>query len=282
MTLYANSTDQVDRSDTLHDGPATGGSKVDPTRILKNVLGGVKGVVQSTTQAFGNIATEIVGSSVLQPNSPQAIVAQALSSPNKSRLLARRIFYSFRKNGSDVMILSDIEPYFNGRDAAIDAFVMFDRDGNGDATREEVELACMDLHRERLALASSMRDIDSAVGRLDNILMTLYVFVAGIVFAVTLDSAVSTLLSGAAAFILALSWLIGSSMQEILASIIFLFVKHMYDVGDRVDIDGVTYTVKEIRLLSTIFVDTRGCQVQAPNNLLNTKVSQGSLVKSQC
>jgi len=199
-------------------------------------------------------------------------VAQALSSANKTRLLARRIFYSFRKGRSDVMVVGDIEEYFNSREAAIDAFNMFDRDGNGDATREEVELACMDLHRERLALASSMRDIDSAVGRLDNILMTVYFAVSAIVFAVTLDAAVSTLLSGAAAFVLALSWLIGSSMQEVLASIIFLFVKHMYDVGDRVDIDGVTYTVKEIRLLSTIFIDTRGCQVQAPNNLLNTKV----------
>jgi hypothetical protein len=46
----------------------------------------------------------------------------------------------------------------------------------------------------------------------------------------------------------------------------------VYDVGDRVDIDGTTYTVKEIRLLSTIFIDTRGCQVQAPNNVLNGKV----------
>ena len=46
----------------------------------------------------------------------------------------------------------------------------------------------------------------------------------------------------------------------------------VYDVGDRVDIDGGTFTVKEIRLLSTIFIDTRGCQTQAPNNVLNTKV----------
>lgn len=208
----------------MHDN-VQGPNKIDPNRVLKNVLKGVRGVAQSTTQAFGNIATEIVGSSVLQPNSPQAIVAQALGSANKTRLLARRIFYSFRKQGSESMYLKDIEEFFNSRDAAIDAFTMFDRDGNGDATRDEVELACMDLHRERLALASSMSDIDSAVGRLDNILMTIYVFIATVVFAVTLDAAVSTLLSGAAAFILALSWLIGASMQEILASIIFLFVK---------------------------------------------------------
>lgn len=222
-----NSTDHPERGDTLHDATQdpSHASKLDPTRLLKNVLKGVKGVAQTTTQAFGNIATEIVGTSILQPNSPQAIVAQALMSPNKTRLLARRLFYSFRKDGTDVIKLEDIEGYFNGHDAAVEAFAMFDRDGNGDVTRDEMELSCMDLHRERLALASSMRDIDSAVGRLDNILMTIYIAVAAIVFAVTLDAAVSTLLSGAAAFILALSWLIGSTMQEILSSIIFLFVK---------------------------------------------------------
>lgn len=47
----------------------------------------------------------------------------------------------------------------------------------------------------------------------------------------------------------------------------------VYDVGDRVEIDGNTYTIKEIRLLSTIFIDSRGCQVQAPNVVLNGKVS---------
>lgn len=57
-----------------------------------------------------------------------------------------------------------------------------------------------------------------------------------------------------------------------LTSIIFLFVKHPYDVGDRVSIDQLDYTVKEIRLLSTVFLDSNACSVQAPHSLLNTKV----------
>lgn len=40
----------------------------------------------------------------LQPNSPESRVTQALSSPNKSRQLARRIFYSFARD-PDVMRL---------------------------------------------------------------------------------------------------------------------------------------------------------------------------------
>ena len=73
-------------------------------------------------------------------------------------------------------------------------------------------------------------------------------------------------------FITGLSWLIGGSLQEVLTSIIFLFVKHPFDVGDRVDIDQLSYTVKEIRLLSTIFLDARNVSVQAPNMVLNTLV----------
>ena len=77
-----------------------------------------------------------------------------------------------------------------------------------------------------------------------------------------------------------------------LTSIIFLFIKHPYDVGDRVTIGDKTYTVKEMRLLSTIFLDSNACQVQAPNTWMNTQlihnirrspqVSAESLARGSC
>ena len=51
-----------------------------------------------------------------------------------------------------------------------------------------------------------------------------------------------------------------------------MFIKHPYDVGDRVTVEKETYTVKEIRLLSTIFLDSNACLVQAPNTVLNGQV----------
>jgi len=114
-----------------------------------------------------------------------------------------------------------------------------------------------------------MRDLDSAVGRLDNILMSVYVIVAILIIAVALEAQLVTLITGAGTLILGLSWLVGGSLTEVLTSIIFLFVKHPYDVGDRVTVMDKTYTVKEIRLLSTIFLDANACLVQAPNTVLN-------------
>ena len=37
----------------------------------------------------------------------------------------------------------------------------------------------------------------------------------------------------------------GTTAQEIIASSIFLFIKHAYDVGDKVEIDGLQYVVLE-------------------------------------
>jgi MFS superfamily sulfate permease-like transporter len=41
-----------------------------------------------------------------------------------------------------------------------------------------------EFHREQLSIENSMRDLDSAVGRLDNILMSLYVIIAVLIIAV--------------------------------------------------------------------------------------------------
>ncbi|CAE6448905.1 unnamed protein product [Rhizoctonia solani] len=271
-TLYKHSSEIPGRSDTLKDNQSAGPSVINPKKLLRGVIKGVKGVASHTTTALGNVASEIAGSSVLQPNSPAAMVSTALSSANKTRQLARRIFYSFVQPGANSLVITDIAQYFPDHEMTEIAFGMFDKDGNHDATRDEVELACLEVHRERLALANSMRDIDSAVGRLDNILMSLYFIIAALVIAVTLEAKLTTLLTGAGSLVLGLSWLIGASASEVLTSVIFLFIKHPYDVGDRVDIDKGSFIVKEMRLLSTVFIDTtRGCLVQAPNASLSTQ-----------
>jgi small-conductance mechanosensitive channel len=72
--------------------------------------------------------------------------------------------------------------------------------------------------------------------------------------------------------------LFSATAQEFLQSVIFVFVKHPFDVGDRVTIYGNTgsqmkgddYFVKEISLLFTEFKKMEGHVVQEPNSYLNT------------
>jgi small-conductance mechanosensitive channel len=68
----------------------------------------------------------------------------------------------------------------------------------------------------------------------------------------------------------ALSFAIAGTVQEFLGSCVFIFIKHPYDVGDRVDINNVPLIVEHISLMYTIFrqVDS-GDSVQIPNIVNN-------------
>lgn len=268
--LYRRSRD-IGRADTLDR--AFDIHKESPAKLLKNALKGVKNVAKSTTTVFGTVASEIAGERILQPTSPASMVLSALTSPNKTRQLARRIYYSFVPTAyRDVMVLGDIVGCFGGDvEMAREAFQTFDKDENGDCSLAELELSCLELHRERLALAASMRDLDSAVGRLDSIMMFVWYFISLLILIALMDVSFQTMLASAGTLTLGLSWLIGSTAQEILSSIIFLFIKHPYDVSDRVDVDGVSYVVKEMHLLYTIFRQTDGKISQLPHSVLNTK-----------
>lgn len=200
-----------------------------------------------------------------------SMVTTALGSGNKTRHLARRIYYSFCPPYRSSLVLSDIEHFFPDPATAEDAFAVFDKDFNGDATLEEIEMSCLEIHRERMALSSSMRDLDSAVAALDKILMSIYLVAAVLVMVSMLDVKFSTLITSAGSLVLGLSWLIGTTAQEILASIIFLFIKHPYDVGDRIKIDDFDMTVKEMNLLYSIFKRVDGTVIQAPHGTLNLK-----------
>ncbi|SCZ95272.1 BZ3500_MvSof-1268-A1-R1_Chr11-2g03397 [Microbotryum saponariae] len=276
VALYLNTRD-LGRSDTLDGGfsgsgrPRNRRQHSDPTLLVKHALRGVKKVAQTATTVIGTVASEIAGEQVLKPTSAQSMVLSSLGSANKSKQLARRIYYSFCPSYRDSLLIEDVSRCFQNREQAERAFSIFDRDGNGDATRDEIEMAVLDIHRERLSLSRSMRDIDSAVGRLDSIVMSLWYVVSILILAGLLNASFNTMIASAGTLVLGLSWLIGTTAQEILASIILLFVKHPYDVGDRVDIDGVPYVVLEMHLLSTVFRNTNGTVTQAPHSLINTK-----------
>jgi hypothetical protein len=64
----------------------------------------------------------------------------------------------------------DLRGAFSDDEEAEAAFSMFDRDLNGDISCEEMELSCGEIGRERKAIAASLKDLDSVVGKFDDCL----------------------------------------------------------------------------------------------------------------
>lgn len=172
----------------------------------------------------------------------------------------------------------DLRPAFDNDDEADAAFTMFDKDLNGDISMEELEAVCVEIGRERKAITASLKDLDSVVSKLDSVFLFIVAVITILVFISLISTSASGVLTSAGSTVLALSWLFSATAQEFLQSCIFVFVKHPFDVGDRVTIYGNTgsqmkgddYFVKEISLLYTEFKKMEGHVVQAPNSYLNT------------
>lgn len=165
---------------------------------------------------------------------------------------------SFVVEGRDSLIIDDIREVLGParRDEADEIFAAIDGDGNGDISLDEMIMKIVEIGRDRKSIASSMKDIGQAIRVLDQVLVTIALVIIVFVFVAFMNTSFVTFLATASTTLLSLSFVFAVTAQEFLGSCIFLFVKHPYDVGDRVDITGpekMNLIVDQISLLYTVF-----------------------------
>jgi hypothetical protein len=239
-----------------------------PMRILQDV--GRFG--DKVTSAFGAVAQEMTGKKVFDTNSAHSIVIEALDRNRSAEALARRIWLSFVVEGKDSLFKEDMIEVMgsSGQRDAEECFASLDKDGNGDISLEEMILTVTEFGRERKSIATSMHDVDQAINALDGLLFTIVFIICIFVFIAFLSPSFVGTLTTSATALLSLSFVFAATCQEVLGSCIFLFVKHPYDIGDRVDVGTDQLTVEHISLLYTVFKRVNnGKMVQTPNIVLN-------------
>ncbi|KAL8945902.1 MAG: hypothetical protein Q9222_007625 [Ikaeria aurantiellina] len=276
--------DSLDMSDSKKGSGHNRSGSATPMRLLQNV--GRFG--DKVTSVFGNIAHEVTGKQVFNPGSAHSVVVEALEKNKSSEALAKRLWMSFVVEGKEALYEEDIVEVL-GEEHHLDAeecFACLDRDGNGDVSLDEMILTVCEFGRERHSIANSLHDVDQAINVLDGLLCTIVFIMCIFVFVAFLNSSFTTTLATAGTALLSLSFVFAATAQEVLGSCIFLFVKHPFDVLDRVDIGTDQLIVEHISLLFTVFkrVDT-GKLTQTPNVVLNTQwiqnVSRSKAMKEQ-
>ena len=151
-----------------------------PMKLLMNV--GRFG--DKLTSAFGNIASEVTGKQVFNPESAHSIVVEALEKNRSSEALAKRLWMSFVVEGKESLFMDDIVEVL-GADHRVDAeeaFEILDRDSNGDISLDEMILTVCEFGKERHSIASSLHDVDQAINVLDKLLCTIVFIVVVFVF----------------------------------------------------------------------------------------------------
>lgn len=274
IRLYEYSKEKLAHDDPVW-GMNSGSGGRTPFRMVQN------NARQAWTQigkVAGKVAGDFTGRKVMAAGHPRKVVLELLRNQAGSHTLARLIYRSFIRPDEETIILEDLKAAFATTEDAEAAFGVFDKDLNGDISMEELELVCNEVHLEKKAIAASLKDLDSVVKKLDAVFLVIIAIIAIIVFVSIISGSAAAGLSTSGTTILGLSWLLSASAEEFLQSIIFVFIKHPFDVGDRITVYGNTgslgtgddYYVQEISLLYTEFKKMEGHIVQAPNSLLNT------------
>ncbi|KYK61282.1 Mechanosensitive ion channel family protein [Drechmeria coniospora] len=249
-----------------------GGKRTNGAATPMKLIGDVGRFGDKVTSAFGSIAHEITGKQVFNPNSAHSIVLEALEKRSASEALARRIWMSFVLEGKDALYVEDFYEVLGAshKDEAEEAFNAMDTDMNGDISLDEMVRQVVDMGRERKAISEGMKDIGQALRVFDKVLLFVVFMLVIFVFLVFFRSSFATTIVSAGTTFLSLSFVFAVTAQEFLGSCIFLFVKHPFDVGDRVDITSTKMIVDRISLLYTVFtrIDTKQV-VQVPNIQLN-------------
>ena len=170
--------DSINISSSKHGHKRSGSAT--PMKLLVNV--GRFG--DKLTSAFGNIASEVTGKQVFNPDSAHSIVVEALEKNRSSEALAKRLWISFVVEGKEALFMEDIVEVLGAerRAEAEEAFEILDRDSNGDISLDEMILTVCEFGKERHSIASSLHDVDQAINVLDKLLCTIVFIVVVFVF----------------------------------------------------------------------------------------------------
>lgn len=173
--------------------------------------------------------------------------------------------------GKDTFDLSDLQRVFKKNEDAETAFRLFDSNGNGAVSYEEVVREVGNIYRERRDLEKNIIELGAIVGRLHDIFLTIIAFIVIILAFLVYEVDFTAFLASLGTVALSLSFVFGSSAATTFNCIIFLFVMHPYDIGDRVFIDGENMVVDEINILTTVFTRWDGQSIIMANQKLHTK-----------
>ena len=219
------------------------------------------------------MVADISGKQAFASTSAHSIVIEALETEKASKALARRLWLSFVGEGRTELYKHDLMEVL-GRDReeqCDEIFAALDRDGNGDVSLEEMTALVVNAGTERKNRQTSMQDVAQAIGVLDKMLSLVVLVAIGIIYAIFFSASFASSITTLWTTFTGLAFAIGGTVTEFLSCCIFLFVKHPYDVGDRVDINDAHLIVEHISLMYSVFrrVDSDKT-VQIPHQIANT------------
>ncbi|KAM7252518.1 hypothetical protein ACFE04_024401 [Oxalis oulophora] len=202
-----------------------------------------------------------------------------IRSENEAKAAARKIFYNVAKPGSRFIFLEDLYRFMRDDEAEKTMGLFEGASESNRITKSALKNWVVNAFRERRALALTLNDTKTTVNKLHRFVNGLVIVIIIIIFLLVLEIATTKLLLFLSSQLILVAFVFGNTCKTVFESIIFLFVMHPFDVGDRCEIDGVQMIVEEMNILTTVFLRFDNQKIMYPNSVLLTK-SIGNFYRS--
>ncbi|KAK7280609.1 hypothetical protein RJT34_25674 [Clitoria ternatea] len=197
--------------------------------------------------------------------------ATQIRSENEAKAAAKKIFQNVARRGCRYIYPVDLMRFMQEDEAAKTMNLFEGASEAGKISKSALKNWVVNAFRERRALALTLNDTKTAVNKLHRMLNFLVAIIILIVWLLILEIATTKFLLFVSSQLVLVAFIFGNTCKTIFEAIIFLFVMHPFDVGDRCDIDGVQMIVEEMNILTTIFLGFDNKKIMVPNSVLATK-----------
>ncbi|EPS64957.1 hypothetical protein M569_09822, partial [Genlisea aurea] len=150
-------------------------------------------------------------------------------------------------------------------------FPMIDVGDTGKIDRKMLTEWVLKVYRDRKALAHALNDTKTAVRQLNKLISAILIVVAFVIWLLLTGIATTKVLVFLTSQLVLAAFMFGNTCKTIFEVLIFVFVMHPFDVGDRCVVDGVQMVVEEMNILTTVFLKADNEKVYYPNSVLATK-----------
>ncbi|KAL6195389.1 hypothetical protein ACLB2K_031008 [Fragaria x ananassa] len=189
----------------------------------------------------------------------------------EAKAAAKQIFRNVAKPGSKHISLEDLLR-FMGEEEALKTMSLIEESSETRKIRKtSLKNWVVNCFRERRALSLTLNDTKTAVNRLRIVVDVLVGIVILVIWLLVLNIVTSENLVFATSQLVVVAFVFGNTCKTVFEAVIFLFVIHPFDVGDRCEVDGVQMIVEEMNILTTVFLKYDNTKIVYPNSTLSTK-----------
>ncbi|MQM21734.1 hypothetical protein Taro_054779, partial [Colocasia esculenta] len=194
-----------------------------------------------------------------------------ITSEWEARCAAERVFKNVAKPGHKYIEEEDLSQFLR-KDEVRTIFPLFEGAlETGKIKKSAFRNWVVRAYLERKSLAHSLNDTKTAVQQLHKMASAVVSIIIVVVSLLVMGVATTKVFVVVTSQLLLVGFMFQNTGKTVFESIIFVFVMHPFDVGDRCVIDGVQMIVEEMNILTTVFLRYDNEKIYYPNSVLITK-----------